>query len=194
MAHCYPTPTVHLNHSKRPSLGNRAPITAFTGLPAHNPLRTLLPAGALQPASLDFVKSQRIIHIEAIAKALDEIHRDISKRKNKLTEDAIHRQNARTHVRSINFEIGDFVLVVKRSEKQGNNLRVTWKGPRRISRVASELIFECEDFINRTHALFHANRLKLYADSKQHVSEELLDSMDHNDPHLNTVEAILNLR
>ena len=33
-----------LNHSVRPSLGDRAPITVFTGLPADNPLRTVFPA------------------------------------------------------------------------------------------------------------------------------------------------------
>jgi len=47
-----------LNHTKRSGLGNRAPITAFMGLPADNPLRTLLPADRPQQVqSIDLIKA-----------------------------------------------------------------------------------------------------------------------------------------
>ena len=47
----------------------------------------------------------------------------------------------------------------------------------------SDLIYECEDQLSGETALFHANRLKFFADDKLDATEELLTFMDHNDPH-----------
>ena len=46
-----------LNHSSRPSLGQKAPVTAFAGLPADNPLRTLLPPQPGELSTLAFIKA-----------------------------------------------------------------------------------------------------------------------------------------
>ena len=84
--------------------------------------------------------------------------------------------------------------MTKRTSPDGHNLRVIWKGPRRITRAPSELVYECKDLLNESHALFHAKRLKLYADSQLDVSEEVLDTLGHNDSHRNTFEQLLFLR
>ena len=42
--------------------------------------------------------------------------------------------------------------------------------------------------------LVHANRLKFYADSQLNVTQELLETINHNDPHYNVVIAFLDLR
>ena len=183
-----------LNHSVRPSLGNRAPITALAGLPAEHLLRTLIPANAVQLASLDFVQAQRIVSIKTACKAQEKTHRAIARRKNKKRDEAVRRHNELTHVRSVNCCTGHSVLVAKRTSQNGHKLRVSWNCPRRITRAVSELVFECEDLFNGSHALFHSNKLKLYADSQLDVSERLLDTLNHNGPHLNTVEQLLFLR
>ena len=85
-------------------------------------------------------------------------------------------------------------MVAKRVSNDGHKLRVRWKGPRRISRVVSEYVYEVEDLVDQTHAVVHANRLKFYADSHLDVTEELLDTIDHNEPHYNTVEKLMDLR
>ena len=122
------------------------------------------------------------------------MHRDIASRRNKKREAAVKRHNKLTHVQPCNFEVGDFVLVAKKNDHDGSKLRVTWKGPRRITRAVSELIYECEDLVTGKCGLIHANRLKPYSDSSLNITEELLDAILHNDPHLQTVEALLNLR
>lgn len=76
----------------------------------------------------------------------------------------------------------------------GHKLRVKWRGPQRITRAASDFVFEVEDLITNTHALIHANRLKFYADSQLDLTETLLDTVAHNNPHYNTVQEILDLR
>eukprot|EP00172_Hildenbrandia_rubra_P002599 Plantae.Rhodophyta-Hildenbrandia_rubra.ctg3560.p1 GENE.Plantae.Rhodophyta-Hildenbrandia_rubra.ctg3560~~Plantae.Rhodophyta-Hildenbrandia_rubra.ctg3560.p1 ORF type:complete len:305 (+),score=28.60 Plantae.Rhodophyta-Hildenbrandia_rubra.ctg3560:801-1715(+) len=183
-----------LNHTIRPTLGDRAPITAFTGLPADNPLCSIMPPTAEEMQSIDFLKAKRITKVENLIKALDEMHKDISKRRTKKRKDAVRRHNERTHMQPVNFELGDFVLVAKKDAHDGRKLQVTWKGPRRVSRAVSDLIYECEDLITGKKNLFHANRLKHYADSDLNMTEEFLDAVQHNDPQLQTVEQVLHLR
>ena len=60
-----------LNHSVRPSLGNRAPVTVFTGRPADNPLSALVPPVVEHAHSLELVKAQRLMEIESIMNAVD---------------------------------------------------------------------------------------------------------------------------
>ena len=183
-----------LNHSVRPSLNNEAPITVFTGLPADNPLRTLIQPGSMNVSSIDVVKAQKIINFKKMQGSLEKMHKQVAESRTRRREQAVERHNKKTHIQPINFELGDFVLVAKRVSSDGHKLQVRWKGPKRISRVVSDFVFEVQDLIDQSHALVHANRLKLYADSQLELTEELLDSIDHNDPHYNTVEELLALR
>jgi len=122
------------------------------------------------------------------------MHRDIAQRRSRRREEAISVHNAKTHIKPINFDVGDFVLVAKRSTCHGKKRRLKWTGPRRIIRVVSDFIFEVEDLITGSYALIHSNRLKFYADSQLNVTEELLDTVEHNDPHLQTVTKLLDMR
>ena len=183
-----------LDHSKLDSLGGRAPITMFTGLPADNPLRLIVPPSHAKPKQLDEIKALRLMNVESLAEALQTMHREVAERRNVRREAAIRKHNERTHVQPVNFSVGDYVLVAKRISKNGHKLQVQWRGPQRINRVESNLVFECQDLINEQLSLVHANRLKFYADSQLNVTQELLDTIDHNDPHYNTVTKLLDLR
>ena len=183
-----------LNHAKRPTLGDCAPITVFTGLPADNPLRTLFPKRISEAKDLASVNVQRIANTDRLIRALASLHKEVHERKTKRRTDAIKRHNAQTHVQEVNFEVGDFVLVAKREKDDGHKLRVTWQGPRRVVRAVSDLVFECEDLISGGSSLIHANRLKLYSDRSLNITEELLETIDNNAPHLQTVEELLELR
>ena len=183
-----------LDHSKRASLNNKAPITVFSGLPADNPLTALMPPTISEVPSLDFVQTQRLMHVDQFIAAIDDMHKDVSRCKTKTREQAIARHNQKTHVQPVNFELGDYVLVAKRVTQDGHKLRVRWLGPRRISTVHSAHVYETEDLINNDRSLVHVNRLKKYADSSLDVTEELLDAIHHNEPHYNTVERLLALR
>ena len=73
-------------------------------------------------------------------------------------------------------------------------MQVTWKGPRRVVRAVSDLIYECQDLVTGKCGLFHANRLKFFCESNLIVSEDLLDAVQHNDPGLQEIDKILHLR
>jgi len=91
------------------------------------------------------------------------------------------------------FSEGDFVLVAKRVAHDEHKLTLQWKGPQRVVRAESDWVFEVEDLINQSRSLVHANRLKFYSDADLDVTEELLDTINHNSPHYNTVVKLLDL-
>ena len=131
---------------------------------------------------------------DVLIKALEIIHRETRLRRNNAREAAVKRHNDKTHVRPVNLEVGDYVVVAQKAGTKGHKLRVIWRGTQRITRAVSDLIFECEDLISNSFSLLHANRLKFYADAQLDVSEELLDTVAHNNSHRNTVEKLLDLR
>ena len=183
-----------LNHSKRPTLGNRTPVTVFTGLPAENPLRTLFPRRIAKAKDLRFVEAQKISNADRLIRLLSRMHKEVHERRTKKRLDAIKRHNAKTSVQEVNVDIGDFVLVVKIGKDDNHKLRVAWQGPHRVVRAVSELVFECEDLISGGRSLIHANRLKFFSDHSLNITEELLETIDQNAPHLQTVEELLESR
>ncbi len=183
-----------LNYFVRKSLNNHAPITAFTGLPAENPLRTLLPPNSAESKTLEFIKAQNIIKIDNLIHRFDDMHRDVVETRTRRREPAIKAHNAETHVHPAQFEISDFVLVAQKVAQDGHKLRLKSRGPRRVTRVLSEHVYEVQDLLTEKHSLIHANRLKSYADSQLDVAEELRDTIEHNNPVCNTFSKLLDLQ
>ena len=66
-----------LKHTKRPSLGNKGPITAFTCMLPDSLLLFILPLGQAQPRSLEFINAQRLLHSAMLLKAVYEIHKEV---------------------------------------------------------------------------------------------------------------------
>lgn len=66
-----------LNNTMRHSLANKAPVPAFTGLIADNPLRNIVREGILIERTPEFVDLQRKIHIDVFTKSLNEMHWEI---------------------------------------------------------------------------------------------------------------------
>ena len=50
------------------------------------------------------------------------------------------------------------------------------------------------DLISAKDMFVHSNRLKFYADSSLNVTQTLLDTINHNDVHYNTVTKLLDLQ
>lgn len=134
------------------------------------------------------------MQVDKVHTALNSMHRDVGTARTRAREAAVKRHNERTHVQATNFDVGDYVLVAVRTGSHQPKLQVKWKGPRRIVRVVSDFIYEFEDLLSLNFHLVHANRLKRYADSSLEVTEELLATIAHNDPHFQKIEKMLDLR
>ena len=183
-----------LNHSVRPYLGNRAPVTVLTGRPADNSLSALVRLVVEHAHSLKLMKAQRLMEIDSIMKAVEAMRKGASEKLTRKREEAVKSHNRMTGVQTVNFDIGDSVLVAKRTFKGVEELRVNWIGPRRVIRVASHSTFEIQNQLTNAKHVVHVSRLKLYSDSHLNISEQLLDSIAHNVAHLNREEPLLRLR
>ncbi|OWZ03352.1 LOW QUALITY PROTEIN: hypothetical protein PHMEG_00024933 [Phytophthora megakarya] len=170
-----PLVQANLNHTALPSLGGRAPVETFTGLPCPSPLETIF----LNNDPHDQQKQRQISlreECEALEQQLhghrssvEEMHRQMENSQMKQT---LLNKKQRRGERLVNFTVGDYVLRSRFDEKVGNKLLVTWIGPFVITR-ADYHSFRVKNLITGAESDVHASRLKFYADKELQVTEEL---------------------
>ncbi len=100
----------------------------------------------------------------------------------RLEKRQVQRHNEKTNIQPINFSLGDFVLV-RCAQKKGHKLQLSWRGPRRISKVISAWVFEVEDLNSSKKEIVHARRICFYQgklDGEQ-VNPELLKYAEHSE-------------
>jgi hypothetical protein len=170
-----------LNNSPSPQRGNIAPITAFTGLPPDSPLLALVSIDVQEVHSLSLIQARQAMNIAALRLSLDEIHKCctdvVAGRRSKARE----RQHARPGVSVPNFDVGDFVLVAQRATQSIHKLSLRWRGPRRITRVLSDHVYEVEDIESGHTSDAHSSRLRFYHDASLEVTAELVEQIAHNE-------------
>ena len=183
-----------LNHSTRPSLGNVAPITPFLGLPVDHPLDTILAPPDAEVRSMDFIKIQRLLSIKSLLTSVDSLHKQVSATRSRTRQKSINTHNQRTNVQPVNFDIGEFVLVADVQSSVGSKLKVQWKGPFRVVRTPSPFISTVQDLVSGVERDVHNTRLNFYSDANLNVTEELLATVEHNEPHFETITKMLGLK
>jgi hypothetical protein len=107
---------------------------------------------------------------------------------------AIQKYNDKTHVRSPNYQAGDYVLVAEHCTSGTSKLRVKWKGPRRVASVESVYVFVVEIPLTKEVKGAHATRLRFYNDKDLNVTAKLAQAAEHNDHQLYVVSKILDAR
>jgi hypothetical protein len=83
-------------------------------------------------------------------------------------------------VNGANISVGAFVLVAKISSKSGGKLRARWLGPRRVTAVESDWLFEVEDLKSGERAITHSARLKFHHDQSLNVTKDLIEHVAHD--------------
>jgi hypothetical protein len=107
---------------------------------------------------------------------------------------AIQKHNDKTHVRSPNFQVGAYVLVVEQRMSGVSKLQVKWKGPRRVASVESDYVFVVENLLPKELKAMHATRLRFYKDKELNVSAELAQAAEPNDHQLYVVSKKIDAR
>jgi hypothetical protein len=87
-------------------------------------------------APLDFIKAQKLMKVEKLSRVMTEIHAQVAEKAMRDRKAAIQKHNDKTHVRSPNFQVGDYVLVAEHRKSGVSKLQVKWKGPRRVASVS----------------------------------------------------------
>ena len=153
-----------INHSPSSALGDRCPITAFTGRKADSPLDVIFsPTGAERlPLSVDDVKS-RIAALEAELDAVVHNVSSISPRKH----------GHRPGTTPVDFSVGDYVLVARSLHGARDKTAPVWGGPGLVVSAENDLSFNVRDLVTGKERVIHAEHLKRYADSSLRVTPQL---------------------
>ena len=94
----------------------------------------------------------------------------------------------------MNFEVGDFVLV-RKAQNKGHKLSFRWRGPRRITRVIADTVYEVTSLFDEHSEVVHAARLIKYRsdlDGMQ-VSDKLLAQAEQIESKFEMVEKLLDV-
>jgi ribosomal protein S17 len=171
-----------LNNSVSTRLNKRTPMQVFTGHAEASPLALMLKDNVPVNAPLNFIKAQKIMELEKHSKAMTEMHAQVAEKATRDRKAAIQKHNYKKHVRSPNFQVGDYVLA---AEHRGvSKLQFKWKGPRRVASVESDYVFVVENLLTKELNAAHAARLRFYKDKELNVSAELAQAAEHNDHQL----------
>jgi hypothetical protein len=145
-------------------------------------------------APLGFIKEQKLMEVEKMSKAMTEIHAQVAEKATRDRKAAIQNHNDKTHVRSPNFQVDDYVLVAEHRKSGVSKLQVKWNGPRRIASEESDYVFVVENLRTKELKAAHATRLRFYKDKDLNVTAELAQAAEHNDHKLYVVSKILDAR
>jgi hypothetical protein len=183
-----------LNNSPSTRLNKRTPMQVFTGLAETTPLALMMTDNVPVNESLDFIEAQKLMEVERLSKAMTEIHTQVAEKDSRDRKASIQKQNGKTHVRSPNFQVGDYVLVAEHRKSGTSKLQVKWKSPRRVASVESDHVFVVDNLLTKELKAAHATRLRFCKDKKLNVTAELAQAAEHNDHQLYVLPKILDAR
>jgi hypothetical protein len=115
-----------LNSSLSTRLNKRAPMQVFIGQAETTPLALMLKDNVPVSAPLDLIRAQKLMEVEKLSKATTEIHAQTPEKATRDREAAIQKDNEKTHVRSPNFQVSDYVLVAEYRKSGVSKLQVKW--------------------------------------------------------------------
>jgi hypothetical protein len=162
-----------LNNSLSTRLNKRTPMQVFTGHAETAPLALMIQDNVPVNAPLDFIKAQNLVKVEKLSKAMTEIHAQVAEKATRDRKAAIQKHNDKTHMRSPNLQVGDYVLVAEHRKSDVSRLQVKWKGPRRVASVKSDYVFVVENLLTKELKDAHATRLRFYKYKNLHETAEL---------------------
>jgi hypothetical protein len=174
-----------LSNSLSTRLNKRTPMQVFTGQAETTPLALMLKDNVPVSALLYFIKAQKLVEVEMLSKAMTEIHAQVAEKATRDRKAAIQKHNDKTHVRSPNFQVGDYVHV---AEHRKNCVS------RRVARVESYYVLVAENLLTKELKAAHATRLTFYKDKELNVTAELAQAAEHNYHQLYVVSKILDAR
>jgi hypothetical protein len=177
----YPVIQAIRNNSPSPQRDNIAPITAFMGLPAENPLLSLAPDPASQVLSISAIRAHQVLSISELRASVKALHKSCK------SASAAGRDRSRAAfenkrgVAAPNFDVGHFFLEAQRDTQAHNKMSLKWRGPKRVLEAISEYDFIVEDLSSGHSTTVHGSRLRLYHNASLDVTADLLAQVAHNE-------------
>lgn len=104
----------------------------------------------------------------------------------------VSNYNIKTGVRTVNFSVGVFFL--RGNAKKGKKLRLTWKGPYRVTECRFEYLFQIEDLVAKERSVSHGRRLKHLRNTDFEFTGEVLNYLPYQQGELLVVEGFEDIR
>jgi hypothetical protein len=168
-----------LNSAPSEKLGGRSPIEAMTGVKPMTAITAIKHPETSEVCSWESVSEKCKEALRDLESARDMIHKEVSRSAKEKRDSQRKRINEATRRKLPNLMEGDFVLVASTEKSAGNNLRVQWRGPRRIISIPSEWTYIVEDLLQGKKKEIHVSRIKPYKDRDLNVTQELKDHAGH---------------
>ena len=168
-----------INHTITLHLGNRAPVTVFTGLAASGPLDAVyVPSNKITKSG---ILSKRL-HPTKIREITDKLNRSLVKLHKEVTQSkqTSREKSSKSELSLPNFEKGEFVLVAKVVGKLRDKLTALWQGPMRIKECLTPWVYEVENLVTHNVRKVHIQRMKFYAESSFAPNQEVLLQITHD--------------
>lgn len=177
-----------INESPVERLGKRAdgiyrsPLEVMTGIMPSRSCPTSILNRDDHIKAITLSDCQRITKIDCLQTALAGMHKTLSERMRANRERHIRSHNKRTNIVEPSFNIGDFVLV-RKAQNKGHKLSFRWQGPKRITKVVNNLVYEVTSLISNQAETVHVTRICMYRTDTDGVkpSKELLSHAKHTE-------------
>jgi RNase H-like domain found in reverse transcriptase/Reverse transcriptase (RNA-dependent DNA polymerase)/Integrase zinc binding domain/Integrase core domain/Aspartyl protease len=185
-----------LNNTILPRLGNRSSTEVFLGLPMSTPITTVVLNKEKTAVLLSMVdiRARQILKIEQLQSAVDLMHKQVAGLTSKARETRVTLHNARTGVRPINFDVGDYVLRGVLTREKGRKTDVCWKGPMCVTACKSDFLFEVRHLLNGDKRVVHGTRLKFFRNRNWEVTDAAKEHIAYLDDELCVVDHFIDLR
>jgi hypothetical protein len=134
------------------------------------------------------------MEMERSLAAVDNMHKHVDGLRSRANQLRVDAHNRKTHVRSVNFGVGDFVLrgVLARKRERKTSLR--WTGPFEVVSCESNYIFIVRDLRTRATQAVHGTRLKFFRNSSFEVTDDVTEYLQFLDGELCIVELFIGIR
>ncbi|KAE8884486.1 hypothetical protein PF003_g31408 [Phytophthora fragariae] len=173
-----PVVQANLNHTELPSLGDKAPVELFTGLPPTSALDVIWNPHRShddEPIAVDLSEPAIVKRLDELRRSLQEMHKEVAD----IRERRRLQQMAAKKGAPCNFSEGDFVFWSRVDARlPGNKLMVRWVGPFKVIDALSHS-FIIEHLITKACHDVHGSRLKFYADSSLDITEEMMQHVSN---------------
>lgn len=122
------------------------------------------------------------------------MHKSTNEKVSKGRERKIKEHNKKMNIISQRFSLDDFLLI-REAQNKGNKLSHRWIGPRRITKIQGELVYEVENMVTGKFESVHSSRIRLYRSSAEgtEVSKELMAHIEASEAKYEIVDKFIKL-
>ncbi|GMF52723.1 unnamed protein product [Phytophthora fragariaefolia] len=157
------------NHTPVPSLGNKAPVELFCGLPIPSPLQLCFDSRQKKLLQLPEQPDAIATWLEQLRNSIRDLHKPMIAER---ARQAVRNQRKQKKVQRPNFDVGDYVFRSRVDQKHYDKLLGTWVGPYQVVRADAHR-FAVRHLLTGEEMDVHPSRLKFYADQSLDVTAEV---------------------